>query len=170
MLKFAGIVLILAGTGGFGGYLINDLNMHLKHLLECREIFTRMDSGREYLCLPYAQLLRRAAKGRSKLFAEMLEEVAKEMEKNREADAKALWERAFFDRKKLLFLKEDETELLLELSGCLLLEENHTKAAQIYFLQLEDKIVQAMEEKKEKQKLYGTVSVLSGLFLIILLL
>lgn len=170
MLKFAGIFFILTGAGGFGRYLIRNLNLHLKHLMECREIFTRMDTGREYLCLPCDQLLRRAAKGRSELFAGILEEVAEEMEKNREADAKTLWQQAFSKRKDVLCLKEEETELLLELSGCLLLEENHTKAAQIYFMQLEDKIVQAMEEKKEKQKLYGTVSVLLGLFLVILLL
>ncbi len=170
MLKFAGIFLILTGAGGLGRYLIHDLNMHLKQLVESREIFTGMDAGREYLCLPYAQLLRRAAKGRTKVFAEMLEEVASEMEKNREADAESLWERAFDQRKNQLFLKEEETELLLALSGCLLLEENHTKAARIYFMQLEDKIVQAMEEKKEKQKLYSTVSVLLGLFLVIILL
>lgn len=170
MLKLAGVIFILTGAVGFGRHLIQNLNMHLKHLIECREIFTRMDTGREYLCLPYAQLLRRAAKGRTKFFAEMLEEVAQEMEKSREADAKTLWEQAFYKREKQLFLKEEETELLLELSGCLLLEENHTKAAQIYFMQLEDKIVQAMEEKKEKQKLYGTVSILFGLFLVILLL
>lgn len=170
MLKFAGIFLILTGAGGFGRYLIHNLNMHLKQLIECREIFTRMDTGREYLCLPYAQLLKRTAKGRTKVFAEMLEEVAAEMEKNREADARTLWKRAFAQKKNQLFLKEEETELLLELSACLLLEENHTKAAQIYFMQLEDKIVQAMEEKKEKQKLYSTVSVLLGLFLVIILL
>lgn len=170
MLKFAGVFFILMGTGGFGRYLIHDLKMHVRHLIECREIFTRMDTGREYLCLPYAQLLRRAAKGRSEVFAEMLEEVAKEMERSLEADAKTLWERAFDKRKKQLFLKEEETELLLELSGCLLFEENHAKAAKIYFMQLEDKIVQAMEEKKEKQKLYSTVSILLGLFLVIILL
>lgn len=170
MLKFAGIFFILAGAGGFGRYLINELNMHLKHLTEWRDIFTRVDTGREYLCLPYAQLLRRAAKGRTKVFAEMLEEVAEEMEQNREADAQTLWERAFHKRKKQIFLKEEETELLLALSGCLQQEENHAKAAKIYFMQLEDKIVQAMEEKKEKQKLYGTVSVLLGLFLVIMLL
>ena len=51
-----------------------------------------------------------------------------------------------------------------------MLEGNHAKVAEMYFLQLEDKIVQAMEEKKEKQKLYGSVSVLLGLFLVILLL
>ena len=153
MLKFAGIFLILTGAGGLGRYLIHNLNMHLKQLIECREIFTRMDTGREYLGLPYAQLLKRTAKGRTKVFAEMLEEVAAEMEKNREADARTLWEKAFDQKKSQLFLNNEETEILLALSACLLLEENHTKAAQIYFMQLEDKIVQAMEEKKEKQKL-----------------
>ena len=170
MLKFAGIFLILTGAGGLGRYLIHNLNMHLKQLIECREIFTRMDTGREYLGLPYAQLLKRTAKGRTKVFAEMLEEVAAEMEKNREADARTLWEKAFDQKKSQLFLNNEETEILLALSACLLLEENHTKAARIYFMQLEDKIVQAMEEKKEKQKLYSTVSVLLGLFLVIILL
>ena len=38
------------------------------------------------------------------------------------------------------------------------------------FMQLEDKIQRAREEKKEKQKLYRAISVLGGLFLVVLLL
>ena len=77
---------------------------------------------------------------------------------------------SFLKRKQLLYLKEEEIEILSALAKSLMLEGNHAKVAEMYFLQLEDKIVQAMEEKKEKQKLYGSVSVLLGLFLVILLL
>ena len=39
-----------------------------------------------------------------------------------------------------------------------------------YFFRLEKQIAQVVEEKKEKQKLYRCVGILSGLFLVILLL
>lgn len=170
MLKVMGVCLILAGAGGFGGYLRRCLNMHFGQLVECREIFTQLDAGREYLRLPYAQLLRRTARGKKEIFAEMLFEVADEMERNRQADADALWQMAFEKRKKQILFNEEEKALFFALAKSLMLEGNHTQVAKMYFIQLEDKILKAMEEKKEKQKLYGTVSMVFGLFLIILLL
>lgn len=170
MLKVAGMLCIVAGMAGFGRYLGAYLKYHLEQLTEGREIFARMDAGREYLRLPYAELLRRTAKGRSRLFYEILTEVADEMEKNREGDVEALWEAAFLRHKKQLLLVGEEQELLLALAKSLTLEGDHTQVARIYFIQLEERIQKAMEEKREKQKLYGTVSLLGGLFLVILLL
>lgn len=170
MLKVMGVCLILAGAGGFGGCLRRCLNMHFGQMVECREIFTQLDAGREYLRLPYAQLLRRTARGKKEIFAEMLFEVADEMERNRYADADALWQMAFEKRKKQILFDEEEKTLFFALAKSLMLEGNHTQVAKMYFIQLEDKILKAMEEKKEKQKLYGTVSMVFGLFLIILLL
>ena len=170
MLKAAGIVLILTGAVGFGRYLSVSLGRYVSQLIECRENFVQMDAGREYLRLPYAQLLKRTAKGKEKLFAEILTEVADEMEKNKEADAGMLWEQAFCKRKREILLGKEEQEILLSLARSLLLETDHTQVAKIYFMQLEDTIKRAMEEKKEKQKLYGTVSILFGLFLVIMLL
>lgn len=170
MLKCTGIFLILAGAFGFGSYMCAYLRRRVEQLVECQEIFAQMDACREYLKLPYAQLLRRSAAKRSKALAEILAEVADEMEKNREADVGALWEEAFAKRKQQLFLKEEETGLLLALARCLMLEGNHAQASKIYFMQLEDSIRHAMEERREKQKLYRAISVLGGLFLVVLLL
>ncbi len=170
MLRAAGMFFIMIGAAGLGGYLRSCLRGRLEQLVECRELFAEMDALREYVRLPYEQLLRRTAKGRNSIFAEICNEVADEMEKNENADVKGLWQDSFLKRKQLLYLKEEEIEILSALAKSLMLEGNHAKVAEMYFLQLEDKIVQAMEEKKEKQKLYGSVSVLLGLFLVILLL
>lgn len=169
MLKLAGILLIVTGAGGFGRYFGFSLKMRLEQLGEFREIFAQMDAGREYLRLPYAQLLRRTAKGKTKMFSEMLCEIADAMEENKEADAGALWKAAFQKRKKELLLNEEEKDLLLALARSLTLEGNHSQVAKLFFAQLEDAVLKAMEEKKEKQKLYGTVGVLLGVFLAILL-
>lgn len=170
MLKYAGIFLIVAGAGGFGTYFSTYLKTHLEQLVECREIFAELDAEREYLRLPYAQLLKKTAKGKTKLFGEILTEVADAMEEHKQADAGLLWEKAFQKRSVQILLKEDEMDLLFALAKSLLMEGNHTQVAKLYFMQLEDKIMQVMQEKKEKQKLYGTISVLGGLFLVILLL
>ena len=71
------------------------------------------------------------------------------MEKKQNANVQALWEAAFAKRKKQLFIGEEETELLLALARSLMLEGNHTQVSKVYFMQLEDKIQRAMEEKKE---------------------
>ena len=170
MLKIAGSILILFGAGGYGSCLCNYLKQHLKQLLTFRDIFVQMDSGRECLRLPYSQLLRRTATGKSKLFSEILLQIAEEMEKNREADVGILWTEALEERKKEILLKEEELSLIITLGKNIAYEGKSTKVCEIYFMQLEDKIVQAMDEKKEKQKLYGSVSLLGGLFLVILLL
>ncbi len=170
MVKCAGILLIMAGAYGLGSYLCAYLKGRLEQLVECREVFVQMDACREYLRLPYAELLRKSAGGKSRILTELLLEVADEMEKSRNADAGALWEAAFSKRKKQLLLKEEEIGLLLALARSLMLEGNHTQVAKVYFMQLEDHIERAMEEKKEKQKLFRTISILGGLFLVVLLL
>ena len=92
------------------------------------------------------------------------------MEKRTQTDVSVFWEQAFERRSAQILLKEDEADLLFALARSLLLEGDHSQVAKLYFMQLEDKILLAMQEKKEKQKLYGTVSVLGGLFLVIMLL
>ena len=166
----AGIFFIVTGACGFGNYFSTYLRLHLKQLVECREIFARMDAEREYLRLPYAQLLRRTATGRSGVFFDILSEVAEGMEASSEADAEVLWKAAIRKRDKQFLLCQEETEILLSLAKSLMMEGNHTQVAKIYFMQLEDRILQVMKEKKEKQKLCGAISILGGLFLVILLL
>lgn len=170
MLKLIGMILILSGAGGCGASLIRTMNLHLEQLLKVRDIFLKLQSGITYQKLPYPQLLRKTALSTNDLFAEILTEISSEMEKNRQSDAAVLWSEALEKRKEQLFLKEDEKMLLLALAKNLVGESQNTKACEIYFLQLEDKIMQSVKEKKEKQKLYETVSILCGLFLIVLLL
>lgn len=170
MLKLAGILLIVTGAGGFGHYLGSYLKLHFDQLTKLREIFAQMEAEREYLRLPFAQILRRTAKGKTALFSEMLCEIADAMEENREADAGTLWNLAFQRRKKQILIKEEEKDLMMALARSLMLEGNHTQVARLYFEQLDEHILKAMEEKKEKQKLYGTVGILGGVFLAILLL
>lgn len=170
MLKVFGILCILTGAVGVGRSLCSYLNNHLKQLVECREIFAQADAQREYLRLPYAQLLRRIAMGKSEVFQDILYKIAEEMEQNKEADMERLWKEAFFEKKGQLFIDKEEQDLLIALAKSLGLEGNHSKVSEIFFLQLDEEVVQAMEEKKEKQKLYGAVSILTGVFLVILLL
>lgn len=170
MLRAVGIFLVVMGTAGFGNSLRNLLNRHLRQLLEFQDIFIGMELDKKSLRLPYGQMLRRSARGKSRLCAEILESIARAMEGNHEADVGVLWEQAFMERKGELLFTEEEQEILISLARTLSMESGSTKACEIYFFRLEKHIAQVLEEKKEKQKLYRTVGILSGLFLVILLL
>jgi len=172
MLKLVGSICILAGAVGMGQSLNLRMQNHLKQLQECRTIFTGTDTEREYLRLPYATLLRRTAKGCSKVFGDMLFWIAEQMEGNIQSDVGVLWAQAFQKQEKLgrIFLTKQEQGIVIELAKSLRLEGEHTRVAKLYFEQLDERIMLAMEEKKEKQKLYRSISVLMGIFLVIILL
>ncbi|MCM1257375.1 MAG: stage III sporulation protein AB [Roseburia sp.] len=170
MLKAVGIVLVVMGTAGFGNSLKILLNRHLQQLLEFQDIFIQMELDKKALRLPYGQLLRRSARGRNRLFEEILERIAGELKENHEMDVGILWEKAFVEHRGELLFTQEEQEILISLARTLSVESSSTKACEIYFFRLEKQITQVLEEKKEKQKLYRAVGVLSGLFLVILLL
>lgn len=171
-MKVFGGICILAGAVGFGQSLNYRMHMHLKQLQECREIFTGTDTEREYLRLPYAKLLRRTAKGRSEIMGNILIKIAEEMERNTQSDIGVLWENAFgeAEKKGQIFLDNQEQEIVIALAKSLRLEGEHERVAKLYFERLDERILQALEEKKEKQKLYRSISVLMGIFLVIILL
>lgn len=170
MLRAVGIFLVVMGTAGFGNSLKNLLNRHLKQLLEFQDIFIGMELDKKSLKLPYGQMIRRSARGKSRLCGEILENIAGAMEENHEMDVGVFWEQAFAERKGELLFTEEEQEILVSLARTLSAESSSTKACEIYFYRLEKQIAQVLEEKKEKQKLYRAVGILSGLFLVILLL
>lgn len=170
MLKAVGIFFVVLGTAGLGNSLKIRLHRHLGQLLEFQNIFIQMELDKKALKLPYGQMLRRCAKGRDRLYGEILESIAGEMEANHEVDVGILWEKAFRAHSRELLFTGEEQEILISLARTLSMESSSTKACEIYFFRLEKQIAQVLEEKKEKQKLYRAVGILSGLFLVILLL
>ena len=108
MLKAVGVLFIVTGACGFAIYFSSYLKTHLAQLIEWREIFTQLDNEREYLRLPYAQLLRKTARGKAELFSAILLEVADSMEKRTQTDVSVFWEQAFERRSAQILLKEDE--------------------------------------------------------------
>lgn len=158
------------GTAGFWNSLRILINRRLWQLLEWRDIFTRMEADKTALKIPYGQMLERSARGKDRLFQEILEIIGDEMEENHEADVGFFWEKAFSLKSGELFITEEEKEILVSLARSLAAESSSTKTCEIYFFQLERQIRQVMDEKKEKFRLYGVAGILSGLFLVILLL
>lgn len=170
MLKAAGIFLVVIGTAGFGNSLKLLMNRHLTQLLSFQGIFIQMELLKTSLRLPYGQMLRRCARGKESLYGDFLEGIAGEMEENHEMDVGILWEKGFYEKRREFLFTEEEREILVALARTMSMESSSTKACEIYFFRLEKQIAQVLEEKKEKQKLYRAVGVLSGLFLVILLI
>lgn len=169
MLKLAGMIFVMAGCCGYGYALCCRLKEHLLTLLTWKEIFLQVDAQRSYVCLPYPQILRKCARGKPEVFAEILEDAAGQMEDNQEADTKRIFCKVVSKREEQLCMTPEEQELVVELGRCLQIEGDGKKVSEMYFMQLEEKITQAMTERKEKLKLYQSVSIMAGIFFIILL-
>lgn len=169
MLKLAGILLILAGCVGYGSALCRFLKEHLQMLLTFKEILLEIEAQRSYAYLPYPQILQKCKAGKPKIYAEILQEASEQMEQNEEADVKKIFAGVVKQREKELRMLPEEVELVIELFRSLKIEGEGKKISEMYFKQLEEKITQAMTEKKEKQKLYQSISVMAGIFFIILL-
>lgn len=170
MVKIAGVLLVLAGTSGYGRYLCLGLERYEKQLFTVRNIFGMMQCERAGRKLPYAQILKYTAKKAEEPFGTLLTEIAQEMEKNREDDVGALWKWGMEKHRKELLLQEEERELMVMFAQNFASDDEGGKLSQICFSRLDERIMRMAEEKKEKQKLYRMVSMLGGIFLVILLL
>ena len=103
--------------------------------------------------------------------AEILNEISEGLKKKKEVCGAEIWSEVFARHKKKLGLKTEEGELMEQAGRAFFgksVEENQ-KVLALYQERLDFLIEVEQKERKEKQKVYQTVCIMSGLVLIILL-
>lgn len=171
MLKLLGGALILIASIGLSWNIQVELKQHQNRMLELRRLFTEIFWEMTYSLQPVEMVLLYQTKTTDVCLGKILKEIGERLKKKEAGCGADIWKEVFRERKKELGLKPEENELIEEAGKAFFgksMEENQ-KVLALYQERLDFLIETERKERKEKQKVYQTVCVMSGLILIILL-
>lgn len=171
MLKFGGCFLILLASIGSAYSIYKELRQHLKLLYEVRNLLSNLFWEMSYSIQPIETILLYHVKTTDEKLLRICEEIGTNLLKKEAASGGEVWRKCFASHRQELGLREEESEII-ELAGSAYfgksIEENK-KMLNLYLERLDYLIEGERKERKEKQKVYQTICIMSGLVLIILL-
>lgn len=170
MLKVAGSVLLLAGSTILGTALVGRLKQREKALAALIQALTAMERELSFRLPPMGEWLLRAAEGSPEPAASFLRDCGESLDRQEGRPLVQLWQEAALERLQVLN-QEDLTPLLT--LGTVLGRygwEDQKKALAVAGERLADALAQAQEERQGKGKVYRTLSLAAGIFLVIILI
>lgn len=171
MLKLLGSVLILIASIGLAYSIQIELKEHQKRLFELRSLLTKIFWEMNYSMRPVEMVLLYQIETQDEALAGILREIGECLMKKEAKCGEDIWQEVFRKHRRELGLKPEEGELMEQVGRAFFgksVEENQ-KILSLYQERLDFLIEVERKERKEKQKVYQTVCVMSGLMLIILL-
>lgn len=172
MLKLTGAGLIIFAAVALGIQLKQRLAQHVEQLIRFKEILLMLSGEMSYARTPLTEAFQNIAVRGKEPFGPLLAEVAGRLEQERESTLSHIWQSAVEHQKKAFCFSKEEFELLKGIGqnfGYLdiQMQLNHLN---LYIRQVETRIGQAQQELAARQKMYQYLSVMSGLFLVLLLI
>ncbi len=165
MLKILGSVIILGACSGIGFEKSHELQLHLRQLEELKRIFTLLRSELQYHKPVFAELFERVGRKTEGIWNTWMVTLAQELRMRQEGTFQEIWEQSIERCLKDTALKKEDREELLRLGTCL----GCTESIDLYLAQLECRIQKTREENCTQKKLYQSMGVLGGIFLVIML-
>lgn len=171
MLKLLGAILIVVSCTGIGASYSVDLKQHWGELRMLKQMLYMLRGEIKYTKSPLPEAFEHIAPRLPEPFSRFLAETAEQMENLDGQSFPQLWQ-AQIDRclSKTHLRKEEKEQLaaLGEVLGYLDLDMQ-LSSIELYLEQLELAIAQSREALATKQKLYQSLGVAGGIFLVILL-
>ena len=171
MLKLVGSALILIASIGLAYSIQNELKQHQKRLFELRSLLTKIFWEMHYSMQPVEMVLLYQIDMQDECLNEIVVEIGNCLMKKEAKCGEDIWRDVFKKYRQRLGLKTEESELIEQAGQAFFgksVEENQ-KILSLYQEKLDFLMEVEQKERKEKQKVYQTVCIMSGLMLIILL-
>lgn len=170
--KLIGSILIIFACTGYGFSKGRSYKKHIDELDELRRIATLFETEISYSRLPIAELSSRISKKVNEPYKEWLTSLSNSLHRESQETLAYIWEREASDLVENLSLTEEEENDLKTLgiqigNYNIQMQEN---AFRWYARQLEERRIKLAEEVSEKQRLCNSLGVLTGIFLVILLI
>ncbi len=170
MLKAAGSALVLAASFLYGWRLRAELAEHVRQLVAMKEMFLMLWGEISYARTPLKEAFLQIASQGKEPFASFLKKAAAGIEDSGEGMGR-LWGELVEEEAGNFLFTEEELGLLKRAGENFgyLDSRMQLKNLELYIGQAETMIQRAQEELKDRQRIYGTLSLMCGLFLVILL-
>ena len=165
-------MLILLASVGFGFQIQMDLRNHLRLLYDIRKLLLDIVNETAYTMDPMEVVLEHAIHSRNPYLNEICKEMGEGLQKKERGCGQELWQERIEAWQKRLGLSLEEKEIFAG-AGCAFFGKSmgeNEKSLEHYLERLDYVIDQVRGEQKEKQKVYQTVSVMSGLIISLLFL
>ncbi len=171
MLKGFGALLIMASAAGIGASFSRDLKGRCMELRLLKQMIYMLRGEIKYTKTPLPEAFTSIAARMKEPFGSFLEQTAREMESQKEGNFGDLWKAQIKAWLSGTCLKKEDKEQLGSLGEVLgyLDLEMQLSSLDLYLEQLEICIREAQETASTKQKLYQSLGVAGGIFLVILL-
>lgn len=172
MVKLLGAALVLFVAFATGFQLKQRLTEHLRQLLGMKELLVMLSGELTFARTTLDEAFLHIAGQGKEPFGALLREVAARMSKERETTLHEIWLSAVEGHKEDFFFDHEEFAILTGLSENFGYLDVKMQLANIglYIQQVEHKIKKAQDELAVKQKMYQYLSVMCGLFLILILI
>lgn len=171
MAKIIGSMLILIASIGLAYNIQVELKRHQKRLFELRSLLTKIFWEMNYSMRPIEMVLLYQIEPQDECLSDILKEIGEGLMKKEAKCGEDIWQEIFHKHRSELGLKAEESELIEQAGRAFFgksVEENQ-KILSLYQERLDFLMEVERKERKEKQKVYQTVCIMSGLVLIILL-
>ena len=171
MLKLIGSTLILIASIGLAYSIQTELKQHQKRLFELRSMLTKIFWEMNYSMRPVEMVLLYQVRTQDECVNTILHEIGECLMKKEAKSGEEIWQEVFRKHRRELGLNAEESELIEQAGRAFFgksVEENQ-KILSLYQERLDFLMEVERKERKEKQKVYQTVCIMSGLVLIILL-
>lgn len=171
MLKAVGSLVIVAASIGLAQTLRKELHAHMRLLYELRRLLLDIAYAAFASMQPVEILLGCFIQTRDERLNRLCKEMAERLTEKQEERGEDVWRSTVFQYRKELQLSEEEAEVIESAGSAFFgksVDENRRYLA-VVLERLDFLIETARGEQKERQKVYGTVSVLCGLLLVLLL-
>ena len=166
MQKVIGSVMIIVACTAMGFEKSRELQRHLKELEELKRIFTLIQSELQYTKAAFAEVFFKISRKTDGKYKKWLRELAGDLEKREKGPFQEVWEYEIAEHFKDSQLAKEELEDLRQVGKNL----GYLETLDLYLEQLDLSIQKTREEIKSKKKLYQSMGIMAGIFLVIVLL
>ncbi len=172
MLRLIGIILVIAGSSGFGFVCRNELYKGLWHLRYLRQLLEMLISEIRYNKATLPECCRQVGKKMEKPYGEVLLDIYEMLQEENGYSFSVCWENKMSECLAKIPISKKEKELVLGFASCVGLTENsmQIRAIEQYRDMIDSSISTRERTLKEQGRMVAGLGIMCGLLLTIVLL
>lgn len=163
-------MLVITGAFGFGRALCQDMNCILFHLKEQKRIILYIINEISFLHKPMQEIFEAMEEKLNGPYRSFIGNIVIEMKKGSGRNLEEIWDKEIKKIKAERIYPKIAIENLFKFSKCFGKEKDQMQMGEYRLLELEldEEIKRLIKEKEEKSKLIQTLSILAGVFCVVL--